>query len=138
MWPASAFSDLLQMLKAAPSSKPPRREDLNSCGETSTWSPTYTGIRLRKSSEMPMISPEEKGKIFSVPGRKPVPETWSRGPAEPLFWQESKPIGLWTALLTDLNIKAVFDLSPGSGACAAAAMSCGIQYHGVCPGPRLR
>ena len=38
----------------------------------------------------------------------------------------------WKQLLTDLDAKVIFDLSPGSGACAKAAMDMGKVWVGVC------
>ena len=38
----------------------------------------------------------------------------------------------WKQLLTDLDAKVIFDLSPGSGACAKAAMDLGMTWVGVC------
>ena len=37
----------------------------------------------------------------------------------------------WKAFLQDHKAKAVFDLTPGSGAAARAAMELGVQYAGV-------
>ena len=39
---------------------------------------------------------------------------------------------MWGELLNDLDISAIFDCSPGSGALAEAAMQLGIHYAGVC------
>ena len=49
----------------------------------------------------------------------------------PLFWQERKSVDCWKALLYNHQAKAVFDLTPGSGAAARAAMELGVQYAGV-------
>ena len=49
----------------------------------------------------------------------------------PLFWQERKTVKCWKAILKDVQCKAVFDLTPGSGACARAAMEMGVPYAGV-------
>ena len=48
-----------------------------------------------------------------------------------LLWQEAKPVEFYEQLLTDFDIHGVFDVSPGSGACAEAAMRLGICYVGV-------
>ena len=50
----------------------------------------------------------------------------------PLIWQESKSVKMWSALVADLDVGAIFDCSPGSGALAEAAMRAGVHYAGVC------
>ena len=78
----------------------------------------------------------EKAKILDLHDKRDkVPDTWTRGAVEPMFWQESKPGGMFCQLFKDLKVKAVFDFTPGSGACASAAMVEGILYHGLCLGP---
>ena len=114
-------------------------EAFSSCEEATTFNNTYTGVRFRPTLEVPLIQATEKALIFK-PSGSPIPgedeedgeNPWSRGTSVPLFWQECKPIQFWLTLLKDLNIKAVFDLSPGSGALAEAVMSIGALCHGVC------
>ena len=48
----------------------------------------------------------------------------------PLFWQERKTPALWKRLLGDVRGKAVFDITPGSGALARACMSLRISTAG--------
>jgi len=117
-----------------------KREHSNACNESSTWHSTYSGVRFRSTSEIPLIVRQEKAAILKRPEDEDLPEGWpeKHGQAVPLFWQESKPIAFWVALLQDLRAKAVFDLSPGSGGCAEAAMSMGLLYHGLCGSPSVR
>ena len=49
----------------------------------------------------------------------------------PLFWQERKTVACWKALMSDVKAKAVFDLTPGSGALARACMELGTNYAGL-------
>ena len=49
----------------------------------------------------------------------------------PLFWQERKNTTFWGQMLADLSVKAVFDLSPGSGQLARACLDHGVLYSGV-------
>ena len=49
----------------------------------------------------------------------------------PLFWNERKSRATWKLLLTDLKVQSVYDLTPGSGTLARAAMESGIPYVGV-------
>ena len=115
-----------------------KRECYSACGETTTTCGTYTGVEWRSRAELPRIRSTEKANIFKNLGRKDIPEEWVEeyGTNEPLFWQECKPPSFWRALLNDYNIKAVFDVTPGSGALAEACMLEGILYHGVCAAPR--
>ena len=115
------------------------RESMNACGESSTFNSTYSGIPLRQAAELPLIQVNSKKDILGVEITE-APDDWTEmhgAKVQPLFWQEGKPIQFWVALLTDLNVKAVFDLTPGSGALAEAAMSLGASYHGVCLAPSL-
>ena len=48
----------------------------------------------------------------------------------PLYWNEVKSVGLLSQLLSDLGVGHVVDLSPASGAVAAAAAMNHITYDG--------
>ena len=63
-----------------------------------------------------------------LPWRR-VPPKWDFG-GTPLYWCESKLIDFWVALIKMFNAKAIVDFTPGSGACAVAAMSQGAKYTG--------
>jgi hypothetical protein len=106
-----------------------------SSGEKTTGDPTYTGVAFRTTSSLPRCDPETKRLIYAKTEALPdVPDKISNavGAGEPLIWQESKSVDLWCALLADLDVGAVFDCAPGSGALAEASMSHGIHYVGVC------
>ena len=62
-------------------------------------------------------------------------DRWQNQQADnaPLFWNESKPIALWAAIIDDWKVSAIFDCSPGSGALMEAALTRGVVYHGLCP-----
>ena len=88
-----------------------------------------------------MIDAAAKAKILAVcpgapaaPAVTAVPDPWkdNHGEDVPLFWQEAKPISFYLALIDDLQVKAVFDMTAGSGALMEAALTRGIQYHGIC------
>lgn len=102
----------------------------------STSSTCYTGTQMQSRSELPRISVEEKKKVHE--GEDEIPEKWVRafgGRRVPLFWMETKSKKYWEQLLEDLTIKAVVDLSPGSGVLAEACMSSGVQYFGIVKNP---
>ena len=118
-----------------------KKESFNSCGEASTFQGTYSGVAYRPLSELPLIDHEEKVKIFAAAPAVlstsviPVPpEAWKdrHGNDVPLFWQEGKPIGFYNAFLEELQVKAVFDVSAGTGALMEACLTHGVQYHGLC------
>ena len=80
---------------------------------------------------------QEKAKLLdpnAVVSMPKLPEDWVERTGQdcPLFWQESKPIALWCALLDDWKVHAVLDCSPGSGALMEAALTRGIMYYGFC------
>ncbi len=49
----------------------------------------------------------------------------------PLFWGERKTVKMWAQILEDVDAKAVYDLTPGTGALASACLIAGITYVGV-------
>ena len=117
--------------------KASKKEHFTACGEESTYQGTYSGVTFRSVSEIPLLSIEEKKNILcqsAVHSPAPPPAEWKdrHGEDLPLFWNESKPIAFWQALLDDWSIQAVFDVSPGSGALMEAALTRGAVYHGVC------
>lgn len=119
--------------------KTAKKERFTSCGEATNYQGTYSGVKFRPASELPLISSQEKGKVLAtavpaVPAVKAAPDTWRdlHGEDVPLFWQEGKPICFYIALLDELKIKAVFDVTPGTGALMEACLTRGVQYHGLC------
>ena len=111
-----------------------KREAFNSCGEHTTYQSTYSGVRFRSSSELPLIQLALKRKILG--NEAPIaPEGWRDrfgDDSVPLFWQESKGISFWNSLLDDWRAGAIFDCSPGSGALMESALGRGTLYHGCC------
>ena len=49
-----------------------------------------------------------------------------------MYWRESKTQNFWEHLIDDFDLGAICDLTPGSGALAAAAMQKGCHYLGIC------
>ena len=118
--------------------KTSKKENFTSCGEATNYQGTYSGVKFRPASELPLIKLAEKVKVLAgaVPAVPPAeaPATWKdrHGDDVPLFWQEGKPISLFLAILDELKIKAVFDMTVGSGALMEACLTRGVQYHGLC------
>ena len=110
-----------------------KKESFTVCGEASTYQGTYSGVDYRAAAEIPLVSKETKTKILGTPVPDP-PEDWQdrHGLDVPLFWQESKPIAFWNALLEEFCVGAVFDVTSGSGALMEACLTGGILYHGLC------
>ena len=109
-----------------------KRELFNCLGETSTHCCSYSGVPVRPTSELPMIAANDKPKLLGISKSLPeVPLKWSakHGAVIPAFWCESKPISFWRALLQDVGVTHVFDLTSGSGALLEASLANGIHYH---------
>ena len=88
-----------------------------SCGERSTCDPTYTGVSFRSTASLPRCDPGSKRLMYGGGMEIPVvPDTISNavGAGEPLIWQECKSVELWSALIDDLDIGAIFDCAPGN------------------------
>ena len=115
-------------------SKP--RTKFNLPGETSTHDVTYSGIPFRSRKSIPRISVNDKEAIVEQNSPAGVPDSLLHAfPHPPLFWQEAKPIQLYEQMLADYDVRSIFDVSPGSGALAEAAMALGITYVGVTTRP---
>ncbi|CAE7443871.1 MPK1 [Symbiodinium sp. CCMP2592] len=76
------------------------------CGEASTYQGTYSGVEYRAVSEMPLVAADTKKKIIApaTTGDLPTPpEDWQdrHGSDVPLFWNESKPIAYWNAIIEE-------------------------------------
>lgn len=72
-----------------------KKEHFATCGESSTYSGRYSGVDFRPTSQLPLIDTKEKQAI--IPFAPSPPEDWAdkHGSSVPLFWAESKSIGLW-------------------------------------------
>ena len=82
--------------------------------------------------ELPLMSLTEKAQVL---GSAAPPEDWTDrfgDNAVPLFWQESKPISFFNAILDEYKVTAVFDVTAGSGAFMEASLTRGVVYHGLC------
>ncbi len=105
-------------------------------GEESTHAASYTNIPIPRRAQLPLMQLPEKLEVFpSVsPGEGAAPKGWleSRSSGAPLFWYESKGHALWKQLLTDFDLTAVVDLTPGSGQLGRACLAAGAQYFGIC------
>ena len=105
------------------------------CGERSTEEPSYSNVVFRSLGSLPRCSEEDKRLICGI--QEKLPDLLGQvrndvGVGLPLIWQESKSVKMWSALVADLDVGAIFDCSPGSGALAEAAMRAGVHYAGVC------
>ena len=104
----------------------------SAAGEDTSSFTSYTGIPMVPRNRLPLMSPEEKQKIFKDEG-SPLPSKWQKRGFRgvPLFWCETKSVTAWSRVLEETMTQAVVDLSPGSGALAEACMKMGAQYFGV-------
>ena len=106
----------------------------NAAGEDSTHFTTYTGIPHLSRTRLALIDSAEKAKMTEVPAADPdsLPTAWTkRGMSGvPLLWMETKSVDAWVQILKDTSVKAVMDLSSGSGNLASACMRVGATYIG--------
>ena len=112
------------------------RSLFNACGESSSEATTYTGIAMRRFSELPRMNQETKSSILGAPACASLGPGQSRLQAEidekghPFSYAEVKPITLWQDVVAHLGITHIVDLTPGSGAFAVAATGL-AQYEGI-------
>lgn len=110
-----------------------RGDHCNGSGETCSAYTSYSGVAAIPRTQLSMISPEDKAKIFAEP-TGPIPKHWaaSRSSGVPLFWLETKSLAFFGQMCDDLDIQCVVDTTPGSGILAQCCMSRGITYFGMC------
>ena len=114
-----------------------QRSQFNVCGETSSSATTYTGIAMRRFSELPRMSHDTKASILGAPACGSL-DTRRLGRLQadidakghPFSHAEVKPITLWQDIVQHLGVTHIVDLTPGSGALAVAA-SGAAQYEGI-------
>jgi hypothetical protein len=107
------------------------RKKFNSMGETSSHEASYSGVPPRPWGSMPLM--QEKDKV-QISGDAPSPAAglFDTTAGHPLSWSERKPVELWSVILSELKVRCVVDLSPGSGALARACLDQGWQYTAIC------
>ena len=83
---------------------------------------------------MVKVSPADKCAILNRTGELASPPEKLAGRLNgvlPLYWQERKPVAFWRQFLSDLDVRAVFDVTPGSGTLAKACLLENWAYCGV-------
>ena len=110
------------------------RETFNACGEASTHFGSYTGVHALSIRRLTKVRPEDKQSIMGKDeelGRPPERLADQLNGAVPIYWQERKPVAFWRQLLNDLDVRAVCDVTPGSGVLAHACLLEGWPYVGM-------
>ena len=112
------------------------RTEFNSCGESSSAATTYTGISMRRFSELPRMSHETKSSILGAPACAALDSRLSGLQEEmdekghPFAYAEVKPISFWQTIMEHHGVTHIVDFTPGSGALAVAA-SGAMRYEGI-------
>ena len=104
------------------------RQEYAAAGEETTHEATYTGVPTAPWGSLPVMSKEYKQSIMGMSVDVPKDTLFDSALGLPLFWQERKTVTCWRALMETHNARAVFDVTPGCGAAARAAMDLGVQY----------
>ena len=105
-----------------------KRDEYNAAGEATTQETSYTGVPMAPWGSLPLTSVEDKQKIMELAPCAPSEKIFDCSVGMPLFWQERKTVAFIKRLLIDVHATAVFDLTPGSGACGRACLEMGLQY----------
>ena len=102
-----------------------------------TFEPTLSGVPHRQLQTIPRL---DRDGVEQILGRSAVAgaevaikqhvkdEIEKRG--HPLFWSEYKSVQLFKVLFDQFDITHIWDVTPGSGAAASAALATGTQYEG--------
>ena len=105
-------------------------------GDVSTHSQIYGAVPKRSLESLPRLLRSEKrdmiggGEIEELP--KDMADAADDGGGQALFWSEVKIVGFLAQVLSDFNVSHVVDLSPASGAVAAAAALNHITCDAFC------
>ena len=109
-------------------------DSFSGAGEDSTHYTTYTGVPHLLRNRLALIDAAEKAKIIGGDAVDPatLPDSWQKTGKQgvPLYWMETKSVETWTRILKDTKVKAVLDLTAGSGNLACACMGVGALYTG--------
>ena len=108
----------------------PRGAFGQAAGEETTHDTSYTGVPSMAWQQMQRVSAADKCRIWGADAERPRQELFDTTLGQPLLWQERKTPAFWSSLLSDLCVKSVVDLTPGSDSAARACMQLGIPYHG--------
>ncbi len=111
----------------------------NSRGENSSAGTAYTGISVRRLSELPRMSSDTKASILGAASGAAVPEIKKMARLQediqekghPFSLNEVKPISFWQSIMEHHKVTHVVDFTPGSGALAVAAASGAVEYEGI-------
>jgi hypothetical protein len=111
-----------------------QRAEFNSCGEISTSSPTYTGVHVRRFSELPRMDQATKSSILGVAAAGAVKSKRAQQNVEvqghPFSYCEVKPLNLWQRICEHHRVTHIVDFSAGSGTLALAASGT-MEYEGI-------
>ena len=111
-----------------------QRSEFNSCGETATSATTYTGVPMRRFSELPRMEGDHKAGILGVAvadavmGKRVQHDIDEKG--HPFSQCEVKPLNLWQRICEHHGVTHIVDFSPGSAGLAIAAAG-SMEYEGV-------
>ena len=135
-----AFSDTcsesvfvgLPMPKTVMKAKP--RPSFAGGGDHTTHSQVYAPVPKRSLESLPRLQKAEKEAMIGAPLEDDVHAGLAAvlAAGHPLYLNEVKGVDLLMQLLSDLDVGHVVDLSPTSGALAAAAAMKNITYDGLC------
>ena len=81
--------------------------------------------------QMSTVKLQDKEKILGHKCEVPSTRLYDSPTGIPLFWAERKTKEFWLQLLQDLDVAAVFDLTPGTGTLAKACLDASILYSGM-------
>ena len=106
------------------------RSVFNSSGEMDSHDTTFSGVEFPQ--KLTLMNTNDKNKMFGRAAEQStmVPDKYDVSHGTPAFWQESKSAEFWSALLEAWNIKAVVDVTPGSGELAKSCLTLGLPYVG--------
>ena len=111
-----------------------QRSEFNSCGESATSATTYTGVPMRRFSELPRMDADSKAAIVgaaaagAVMGKRVQQNVNDKG--HPFSPCEVKPLNLWQRICEHHGVTHIVDFSLGSAGLAIAAAGA-MEYEGV-------
>ena len=114
------------------------RSEFNACGETSSYSTSYTGVAMRRMCELPRMDTATKSSILGVAASDAVKKKGVQKDIDerghPFSLCEVKPLNLIQRIFEHHNVTRIVDFGPicGAGSAAMAIAAAGaMNYEGI-------
>ena len=108
------------------------RSNFPACGETSTYTKSYSGVPWRSLASLPRMAKSVNDSVTGItsPADEDVVFKETKTNGHPVSWKEMIDVEWYLVFFKDTNACCMLDTTPGSGAAACAAAILEIPYEG--------